>query len=268
MNILVEGETTAQTSDPDRCYYCGHCKAVCPENALDFPGLPDTDFEPILPTEEYRQADRLLLRFRSRRTTRIFRQEAVERQKIEKIILAGQYAPTGTNRQGVEYLVMQSPEALARLKEQAIKALKNLIDEYEHHIVASEDKQALSGRKQALSRYISVFKRKAGALEKGEDRLFYNAPALIFCHTHPLRSMWPGWEAGLASMQMILMAEALELGTCFNGALIGAIETSAELRAAIPIPEEHEIPVCFMVGYPEMTFLRTVYRKPAIADWV
>ena len=87
-------------------------------------------------------------------------------------------------------------------------------------------------------------------------------------HTDPSKTFFPTWDVSLATMQMLLMAEALELGTCLNGALVRAIEYSAELRSALPIPAEHEIPVCFMVGYPALNFVRTVYRRPLRVTWV
>ena len=268
MDILEEGPETARTSEPDNCYYCGHCRSVCPEDALHFPALPDESFVPVLSAEELQRPDRLLLRFRSRRTTRHFRPDEVEREKIEKIILAGQYAPTGNNRQGVQYLVVQSPEALDKLRKQAIDALSDLGNEAEKLNETAGEKQASPDERQALSRYTHVFNKKVEAAQSGQDLLFYNAPVLIFCHADPTITLFTSWDVSLASMQMLLMAEALELGTCFNGALIRAMEYSSELRAAIPIPAEHEIPVCFMVGYPALDFLRTVYRQPAKVTWV
>ena len=258
-DIFVEGSKIAQTIEPDRCYYCGHCKAVCPENALHFPAVPEEDFEPTLAAAERPNPDRLLLQFRSRRTTRHFRPDAVEREKLEKIIQAGRYAPTGYNNQAVQYLIVQSSQALAKLKEQTIKALAALVNELERSTETAREKQGSSP---------SGNKKKVEAAQRGQDLLFYNAPVLMIGHTDPSQASFPAWDVSLATMQMLLMAEALELGTCLNGALVRAIEYSSELRSALPIPVEHEIPVCFMVGYPALNFLRTVYRQPVQVAWV
>jgi nitroreductase/NAD-dependent dihydropyrimidine dehydrogenase PreA subunit len=270
--ILVEGSATAQTVEADRCYYCGHCKAVCPQDALHFAALPEKDFAPVLPAEELQSSDGLLLRFRSRRTTRHFRPDPVEKEKIEKIILSGQCAPTGTNRQGVEYLIVQSPQALDKLREQTIEALAAWVIQSEKPARGTRGKGAAPQKQQAGARstpaFLNGMKKKVEAHRRGEDQLFYNAPVLILCHTDPATTLFPEWEVALANMQMLLMAEALGLGTCLNGALIHALEHSPELRAALPIPAEHEIPVSFMVGYPALKFLRTVHRRPARATWL
>lgn len=270
--IFAEGSATAQTVESDRCYYCGHCKAVCPQDALHFPDLPEEDFERVLPAEELQSSDELLLRLRSRRTTRHFRPDPVEKEKIEKIILAGQYAPTGTNRQGVEYLIVQSPQALAKLREQTIEALAAWVNQSEKSAKETRGKKAATQQEQASARATSAFqggmKKKVEAHRGGQDQLFYNAPVLILCHTDPATTLFPEWEVALANMQMLLMAEALGLGTCLNGALVHALEHSSELRAALPIPPAHVIPISFMVGYPAFKFLRTVHRRPARTTWI
>jgi nitroreductase/NAD-dependent dihydropyrimidine dehydrogenase PreA subunit len=271
-DILVEGPTTAQTVEPERCYYCGHCKAVCPQDALYFPGLPEEDFPPVLPGPELQNSDELLLRFRSRRTTRHFRPDPVEREKIDKIIMAGQYAPTGTNRQGVEYLVVQSPQVLAKLREQTIEALAAWANHSAKPARGARGKKAAPQQEPATARSTPAFlggmKKKVEAHRKGEDQLFYHAPVLILCHTDPATTLFPEWEVALANMQMLLMAEALGLATCLNGALVHALDHSPELRATLPIPPAHVIPVTFMVGYPALKFLRTAHRRPARVTWL
>ena len=272
LDIFVEGSKIAGTVKPESCYYCGHCKALCPEDALHFPSLPEEDFKPVLGAAERLNPDRLLLQFRSRRTTRHFRPDAVEREKIEKIILAGQYAPTGTNRQGVEYVIVHSPKALADLREKAIKALADFVKEFGEKTETAEEKRASVSRQRTSVRDTAAFlngmKKKVEAAKRGKDLLFYNAPVLMIGHTDPLITVFPTWDVSLATMQMLLMAEALDLGTCLNGALVHALEYSADLRSALPIPAKHEIPVCFMLGYPALKFLRTVYRQPVRVNWV
>jgi nitroreductase/NAD-dependent dihydropyrimidine dehydrogenase PreA subunit len=271
-DIFVEGPEIAQTVEPDRCYYCGHCKAVCPQDALHFAALPEEDFAPVLAAAELQTPETLLLRFRSRRTTRRFRRDPVEKEKIEKIILAGQYAPTGNNREGVEYLIVQSSPALAKLKEQTIKALADWVNQSAKPAKPARGEKAFSDKHQTSARstpaFLNGIKKKVEAHQRGQDLLFYNAPALMICHTDPSTTLFPAWDVALANMQMLLMAEALGLGTCLNGALIHALEHSPELRSGLPIPAEHEIPVSFMVGYPALKFLRTVHRRPARVTWL
>ena len=268
VDILVEGPNAVQTVESDRCYFCGHCKAVCPENALTFPALDELSFAPVLTDSELRRPDQLLLRFRSRRTTRQFQSKPVAKELVEKILQAGRYAPSGNNRQGIQYLIIHSEAALAAFKKQAFEALEHIVARLDTGDLSPADSRTMLENKKTQTRYARMFTKKWSAWQKGEDRLFYQAPALIFCHADPERVIWPTWDAALGAMQMVLMTEALGLGSCFNGALLRAIGFSDTLRAALPIPAAHEIPVCFMIGYPAVRFVRTVYRDPVRASWI
>jgi len=248
--------------------YCGHCKAACPENALTFPELDEQVFVPILSVSEIQRPQQLLLRFRSRRTTRQFKSKPVKKELIEEILKAGQYAPTGNNRQGIEYLIIHSESALTDFKKLAFETIARLADALKSDNGSSPSARPPHESPETRNRYAQMFNKKLAAWRQGQDRLFYNAPVLIFCHADPNRALWPAWDAGLGAMQMVLMAEALGLGSCFNGALLRAIYQSDTLRKALPIPAHHEIPVCFMIGYPAVRFERTVYRNPVVSSWI
>ena len=51
----------------------------------------------------------------TRRSTRKYRPDAVEAEKLRKIIDAGRYAPSGGNNQSNHFLVVQNAEVLDRL---------------------------------------------------------------------------------------------------------------------------------------------------------
>ncbi len=87
------------------CLECGHCVAVCPHGALDHERIPMQD-SPLL-REEFQISEEQALQFlRSRRSIRRFRDKAVEKEKIQKLIRGASYAPTAGNSQMVEWLVL------------------------------------------------------------------------------------------------------------------------------------------------------------------
>ena len=61
--------------------------------------------------------------FRSRRSTRIYGKESVERDKTEKIIEAGRFAPTGGNRQPIRYVVVHTPEKVEMIRKMTFETL-------------------------------------------------------------------------------------------------------------------------------------------------
>jgi len=40
------------------------------------------------------------------------------------------------------------------------------------------------------------------------------------------------------------------------------------LREALKIPDDHQVPVAFTVGYPDVKFRRLVARNPARIKWL
>ncbi|MBU1149692.1 MAG: 4Fe-4S binding protein, partial [Proteobacteria bacterium] len=77
--MLTEEDGSIKIIDPAQCILCGHCKAVCPEDAFQFPGLEDAEFAPVPQKATLPGPEGLMALFRSRRSTRIFRKQPVER---------------------------------------------------------------------------------------------------------------------------------------------------------------------------------------------
>lgn len=64
---------------------------------------------------------------KSRRSTRKFQARPVEPEKLEAVLEAGRYAPSGGNSQTTHFLVIRSPEVLdtlARLAQEAFAAME------------------------------------------------------------------------------------------------------------------------------------------------
>jgi nitroreductase len=206
--------------------------------------------------------------FRARRSTRNYRQDPVEQEKLEKIIQAGRVAPTGGNQQPLNYVVIHT-EKFQQIRKMAVDALADQAKRIEQAIERHQKSgEPLSQNDLLRQGYVNRWREMPNELEQGIDRLFYHAPVLMICHVNPKQPPTPDVDACLAGMQMVLMAEALGLGTCFCGFLVFAIEESAELRGALKIPKDHIAPISFMVGYPDVKFLRLVAREPARISWI
>jgi len=267
--ILEERDEAVTVTDQTQCNLCGHCKAICPEDAPQLPSLNTEEFQPVPHKEDLPQAEQLMALFRSRRSIRIYQTEALEKQKLERIIEAGRFAPTGGNRQPLQYVVLHSGERIQTIRNMAIDALANLAKKIESAIEkVREDGEPLAESYRLIQIYVPLWREMAELQRHGIDRLFFHAPAVIICHFSPLESATPEADPGLSAMQMILMAEALGLGTCFCGFLVFATKESPELRKALQIPKDHRVPFSFMVGYPDVTFSRLVSRKAARVLWL
>jgi len=262
-------EDDAIKVNPEPCNLCGHCKAICPEDAISLTDLDDDECLPVPDKSDMPAPDTLQAFFRSRRSTRRYKEDPVEREKLMQIIEAGRFAPTGGNRQSLEFAVIQTPEILHQVRDRCIEFHAEGSEKLLSMLSGKEEKgEALTGTDLAMRAYAQAWPFRLRLNRQGIDTLFYHAPVLIVLRADVEVSPGPEIDAGLAAMQMALVAEAQGLGTCYIGFLIGAAQQSPELKKLMQIPVKNLPVISFITGYPNVKFERLVSRNPARIRWV
>jgi nitroreductase/NAD-dependent dihydropyrimidine dehydrogenase PreA subunit len=266
--ILAKGEKSVRVTDPALCLACGHCKAVCPTDAPQLPGLNE-QFQPVPLKKEIPAGGELFRFFRRRRSLRVYRPEPVEKEKLKMLIEAGRYAPTGSNRQACEYLVVSGRKTLDRVCTLATRALleegekiRETVDQYRR------ENRALPDDLNSQQLFPAVWERIAKKWKEGADQLLHNAPALVLIHIKEHAAATADIDAGIAATHMTLLSEALGLGTCFIAFLVRTLQGSKALRDLLKIPEGNRVYAALTVGYPAVTYLRLVGRRPAKVIWI
>ena len=266
--ILTKGEKSVKVTDRFLCLACGHCKAVCPTDAPQLSGMNE-QFQPAPLKKEVPRAADLFRFFRRRRSLRVYRPDPVEKEKLKMLIEAGRYAPTGSNRQACEYIVVSGRKILDQVCALATQALQEegrkiqkSVDQYR------QAKKPLPEDLDSQQFFPAVWERIAKKWKEGADQLLHRAPALILIHIKENSATTPEIDAGIAATHMMLLAEALGLGTCFIAFLVRTLQDSKELRSLLKIPQENRVYVAFTVGYPAVTYLRLTGRRPAKAKWI
>lgn len=226
----------------ENCLLCGHCEAICPREAITLEEEGFTPIDEFRLEESYLDADELFMFMAKRRSIRTFQDRPVEQEKIDKIIEAGRFSPTGSNKQGLQYIIMRGE----KLKEITRKASLSLTGE--------------NFDKVAKKLNPSVLERLYNEALKGGDRLFFNAP-LVIAMTDTVDS---GTDIGLAATRMELMANALGLGVCFNGIYPYIVDGVPEIKAISGVTEGHYLKLSMMIGYPTMGYMRPPKRKKAV----
>lgn len=210
------------------CLECGHCYAVCPQGAITMTGY-DCVEEAVVPMTEI-SSDTLLSAMKSRRTVRQFADQAVEEEKIQKILEAGRYSPTGGNSQNVSYTILGSRQAEA-------EAL--CVDLFRKGT-------SLPRRLKSVSERFNI-----------QDNFFFKGAPLVI-----VVSSRSTVDAGLASSYMELMAESLGLGVLYSGFFVMCTRLSRKLRRLLSLPKGHKAVTCMVIGYPAVKYQRIVPRKP------
>jgi nitroreductase/NAD-dependent dihydropyrimidine dehydrogenase PreA subunit len=266
--ILEKGENSVRITDPGMCLQCGHCKAVCPTDAPQFSEGAE-EFKAAPSREEIPAPDPFFRFLRSRRSLRLYQARPVEQAKLRMLIEAGRFAPTGANRQACEYVLVNGRKTLDRVCDMAIRTLGKQAREIEEALERHRRLKEPVPEELAYRQFFpGVWERISGKWKEGVDQLLHHAPSLVIIHMKQNVAATPELDAGIASTQMILMAETMGLGTCYIGFLITAIENSPELKEMLKIPAGNRSLVAFTVGYPDVRYLRLVNRNPARTTWI
>src|SRR4030042_4356 len=166
----------------DWCINCGQCGAVCPEGAIlheatAFEKGPRPGPRPALSPEQ------LMLLLRERRSVRLYRDEAVPKTILERIIAAGRYAPTGSNSQNVHYVALESLDEIAQLQEMTIAFYAKVFARVKGRFGAFLFR-VFVGRRivEHLQESIPKVEHAKELMDQGKACLFYHAPAVMVVH--------------------------------------------------------------------------------------
>ena len=254
--FMPEGETI-RIVEEEHCTLCGHCLAVCPTEAIDHAELDKKEFID-LPRDLNLSSEKIFTFLRSRRSCRVYADKEVPREMLAKLVDIARYAPTGHNSQNFSFLVVQSRERIRELAKRTAVFYGNL-----HKMLSAPGVQLPSW----LQTHMRGFRLNWEYSQKGKDRIFRDAPALIFIHA-PSENVLSAQNCHLSMAHIILQAAAMDLGTCINGYFLSAAERDPSLIKELEIPKENKILTCCTVGYPALNFRRLVQRKLPAVRWL
>lgn len=165
----------------------------------------------------------------TRRSTRAFSTKVVEREKVEQVVEAGRWAPCGSNSQKTHFMVIQNPDVLAKLAELVQKEYAKL--------------EATPGMYKSKATMITLAKA-------GKFTFHYNAPVVTILanergYTNELA------DTMVAAENMLLMANELDLGSCFINAVAWLNESPVirEYLESLGLKKEENITGTVAFGY-------------------
>ncbi len=168
---------------------------------------------------------------RTRRSTRRFLPRPVGDDRLDRIVEAGRYAPSGGNNQSTRLIVIKNREVLDGL--------------------AAEVKQAFARMEVTEGMYASL--ASAIRASKGERYVFhYDAPALIVTAN---KKDYGNNMADCACVleNMMLMANALDLGSCWINQLrwLNEDETLLARMRSLGLASDERVYGALAVGWPD-----------------
>ena len=231
----------------DICILCGHCVAVCPNDALSHKNIPISQCTPINKDLEISRIQAIQF-LRSRRTIRFFKDKKIEKEKIQELIEIARYAPTGGNNQQLTWTVYSDKEKIKKLTSLTVDWMKYML------------------KKTSGVGLPSYFEMIVSAWDEGLDRVMRDAPAVIIASS-PVKTISGMVDVSLALSYLDIIAPKFGLGTCWAGLLSGALQSFEPLKKEAGLSKHQTHCFAMMIGYPKVKYHRMPERKPPEINW-
>jgi nitroreductase/NAD-dependent dihydropyrimidine dehydrogenase PreA subunit len=230
----------------DICNSCGHCVAICPHGALSHARVP-IEKSPLIEKDLEINAEQAVQFLRSRRSVRFFKDQPVEREKLQRLIEIARYAPTGGNLQLVEWLVFTDAALIRTIAERTVEWMR----------------QVLAKAPKSVPPYFPLIVR---AWDMGYNSVTWSAPALVVASA-PKKATTGMVDVALALAYFELAAPKFGLGTCWSGLVEGALQLFEAVKEAVGLPDGYPHHYAMMVGYPKPKYTRLPERKAPKITW-
>lgn len=243
------------------CMECGHCVAICPKNAITLESLNEEDFAPI--NELDIDDVQFLSLLKQRRSIRRYKEKPVPREIIDRIIDAVHSSPTGTGKRTTGVIVVDNPKTLATLSELSYDMYegleKNLNNPIARFIIKRREglktlKTLVDFVMPGMHWYIRWFH------DGKSNEILRDCPTLMLFHS-PIYEPVGKENCIIAAFHAILMAQIMQIGTCFNDLIPPACNRIPEIRKLIGLPSDREVNASITMGYSKYKFKRIAPRK-------
>jgi nitroreductase/Pyruvate/2-oxoacid:ferredoxin oxidoreductase delta subunit len=231
----------------ERCITCGHCVAVCAPGALYHRAIKPDDLVQInkkqLPTSA--QIERFL---KSRRSIRAYKRKPVSKELLASMIDIARYAPSGSNSQPVQWLVIQD--------QKEVKRLSGMVADWMRMMVEALPQMSTDWHLNLI----------VAAWDLGVDTITRGAPHVIVAHAPKDLPLAEG-NSYIAMTYLELAAYSLGLGACWAGWFQAAAGNYPPMIEALRLPEGHQSHCAMMIGYPRYRFRRIPVRNEPSIIW-
>jgi nitroreductase len=258
----VDGEIVAQ-ADVSNCNVCGHCISLCKPRAIVHSAMDIINFPAVNEAANF-ATEKFIHFLRNRRSHRHFKNKAIPRADLETLIDACRYAPTGSNAQSVEIIVLENRDRIKKLADYIIDFFINMGDSLRQFFeqLAAEGKEPPAN----LARIRQYGDRFKLAKEAGQDPIFYDAPVVMIFHASQEKST-PKDDCVIASTTLSLLARTMGIESTYIGLLVGVAKDNREIHSELQLPPGNEILSALVMGYPRLKYRYAVDRKQIPTRW-
>lgn len=179
---------------------------------------------------------------KNRRSVRFYDEKEIPKEIVEKIIEAGNCAPSGANLQPWRFVVVESREVRKKLADNALSVYKNWI-------------QNADGNLKAMRKEID---------ELHSDPIYYSAPLVIFVIGSKILSYET--DCPMVCQNMMLAGREMGIGSCWVH--FGQMGLNEEILKMLEVSENEKVFGPILFGYPKGGFPESPVKKDAVVKWL
>jgi nitroreductase/NAD-dependent dihydropyrimidine dehydrogenase PreA subunit len=255
--ILSIQDEKVGISNENICVGCGHCVAICPLEAIAYQELGEFRKANKFPEPEAIE-DLLLMR----RSVRKYRKREIPDEIIERLLKAAASGPTGCNCRSPEITVITNPEILGWIEEKFSRILIRLAKLSRNTLVKNlfETLPFIWSRRAVHTNLSAGAKAITLPFRNEKPFVTLGAPVLMIFHADPVNST-PAEDCVIAAQNVVILAQSLGLGTCYNGNVAGVLNSFSSFRKKLEIPAKHVIYTAVSLGYSSVRYFRSAPRS-------
>lgn len=258
--FMEKGQIHVRAESHFGCIACGHCMMVCPEESISVTGrgLSPSDLFPLPEREAMATPESLAALMQSRRSVRRFKDQKVDRGLLERVVEMAASGPMGIPPWDVGCVVVCGRENVRELAGELIKGYEGFLKIFRPWVLSIMRPFMRRETHDQFRRFIvPLAKSYVGAHREGQDKLFWEAPAVLIFH-HSLYA--EAADSAIACTYAMLAAESLGLGNTIIGGAPPILARNRRLCDRLGIPRGHTPSFALIAGHPATHFKRAVRR--------
>lgn len=178
----------------------------------------------------------------NRRSVRFYKDKPIERNKMETIIQAGNYAPTGAGAQLWRFVVVEDKSFRKKLAELALPRYEKWMENAPENLINMRERID----------------------SEVEDPVYYSAPAVVFVIGSGQTS---DYDCSMVCENMMLAAKSLGIGSCwvYFGQLV---LDDPEVRERLEMKKDEKVYGPILLGYPQENLPERAPKKDPVVKWI
>lgn len=257
----VDHKVTPTGDSAFGCVACGHCMMVCPHGAIQVRGrgISPADLQPQPPADERATPSQFEALLLSRRSIRHYRDDEVALDLLQRVVAMASAAPIGIPPWDVGCVIVNGRPKVQELAAEIVKGYQGMLKMFRPWVLAAmRPFLGRPGYEQFRDFIIPLGQTYVDHAARGEDKLFYDAPALLLLHRSGYAEQADVMIAGTYAM---LAAESLGLGSCIIGGAPPILQRNAALSRRFGIPAGNRAELALILGYPDEHYRRAIQRE-------